>query len=82
MAELLRLVAAKDIREGDVLDLEGDKYADQPSADHANNFEYEYQPVHEVERETADCIRIGGDGWLVGFPENHLLTVVVQAEES
>ncbi|AXK43829.1 hypothetical protein [Erythrobacter aureus] len=76
MTVIPRLVAAKNIREGDVLDLEGDEFADRPTDDHANNFEYEYQPVHEVERETADCIRIGGDGWLVGFPEDHLLKVI------
>lgn len=67
------LTRADHIKVGDRLDLEGDSYADRPTDDHVNIFEFELAEVTEVERETADCVRIGGDGFCVGFPVDHML---------
>lgn len=75
------MIRARDIREGDVLDLEGDPFADCPLRDHTNTFEFEYQEVHEVTEETPNCILIGGDGWLVGFPPDHRIAVVKRTSE-
>lgn len=67
-------VAAKDVKEGDLVDLEGDTYAD-PDRDHPA-FESEFQTVMEVEHETPECVAIGFDGFdVVGFPVDHVLKV-------
>jgi hypothetical protein len=64
---------AIDLRPGDFVDLEGDKYADP---DNANvTYEFEYQEVCEVTKETPQCVAVGFDGSLVGFPPDHLLKV-------
>lgn len=62
-----------ELKPGDAVDLEGDKYAD-PERDHPA-YEYEYQIVFEIERETADCIRVDFDGESVGFPVDHVVKV-------
>ncbi len=68
-------VAAKDVRIGDLVDLEGDTYAD-PRHDHAALASL-YQTVCEVERETETCVAIGFEGFdLVGFPPDHPMKVL------
>lgn len=83
------LVRADEVKVGDRLDLEGDQYADPEHGGGgelpANDFEFQLAEVTEVERETADCIRIGGSGFCVGFPVDHMLkrhgTVAAATEE-
>lgn len=59
---------------GDMIDLEGDPYADP---NHDNSLlECELIEVDAVEDEGGGCIAIYFDGFdAVGFPRNHLLTV-------
>lgn len=68
---------ADELREGDLVDLENDRYADPKgqSENHAA-FECEYQPVRGVQVETLDCVRIDFDHDSVGFPLNHRLKIV------
>jgi len=69
-------VRADKVRIGYLLDLAGDPYADPHNGgtpDHLNSFEFELAEVTEVEMETADCVRIGGPGFCVGFPVDHEL---------
>lgn len=68
----MRLTAAE-VREGDLIDLHGDQYADPQRA---NGFEHAYSEVSYVERETAECVAIGFEGFdVVGFPIDHPLNV-------
>ena len=63
-----------ELRCGDLVDLQGDKYADQASDKPA--LEFEYATVCYIERETPDCIAIGFDGFdLIGFPPGHAVPV-------
>jgi hypothetical protein len=65
---------AIDLEDGDLVDLEGDEYAD-PNRDHIE-FECEYQVVCFHELETKDCVAIGFEGFdIVGFPPCHMLEV-------
>jgi hypothetical protein len=71
------MVRADEIKVGDLVDLEGDQYADPEHGGGGelptNDFEFQLAEVTEVERETADCVRIGGSGFCVGFPVDHML---------
>lgn len=54
---------------GDMVDLQGDRFADPK-----NNyppFEFEYSTVMEIDRETPTCIAIYFDGFACGFPPDH-----------
>jgi hypothetical protein len=64
-----------DLKEGDLVDLEGDTFADP---DGNSQFEYEYQRVSSVERETDECTVVYFDDAVVGFPTDHQLKVVVE----
>lgn len=66
-------VRAEDIRPGQLVDLEGDKYAD-PDND-SPIFDCEYAVVQETEDETEDCVCIYFDSFTCGFPKDHLLEV-------
>ena len=67
-------IAAADIRVGDLVDLEGDAFAD-PDRDNIF-FQSELIEVVEVVRETDECVAIGLEGFdLVGFPPGHHLRV-------
>lgn len=71
--------AAADVREGDLLDLWGDRYADPPDADpygHRTVFETEYVTVIDVERETGNCVRIDTDCGSFGFPPDHPIPAI------
>lgn len=69
-----RMVAVKDIKVGDMLDLAADKYADPLGM--RIEFECEYVTVCEVIPETPGCIALGFEGIDVfGFPPDHLLKV-------
>jgi hypothetical protein len=67
-------VQVSELRVGDLVDLEGDPYAD-PRRDPMNCFEFELAEVASVERETADCVAVGFEGFdVVGFPPHHIVT--------
>lgn len=75
--------AVRDLRPGDLVDLEADPYADRPCADGCEDcdlarstFAYEYVQVHELEPETADCLVVFFDGHAVGFPPDHRVPVM------
>lgn len=60
-----------DLVAGDLVDLEGDPYADEDPT-----WEFEYGEVEDTERETDDCVRVDfANGGSIGFPPDHLLTL-------
>lgn len=64
-----------ELKPGDLVDLQGDKYAD-PNNDHPE-LEFELQVVDAVERETDTCIAIWFDDFdCVGFPPDHVVQVL------
>lgn len=63
----------KDLEEYDLLDLEGDEYAD-PDGD-TPILEFELAVVIDTERETADCIRVDTNHGSFGFPPDHEVEV-------
>lgn len=69
---------ADQVQIGDLLDFEGDKFAD-PNGNgtsddgHYEAFEFEFAQVTGVKRETADCIRIETTQGTYGFPADHLI---------
>lgn len=71
MVDTLKPVS--ELRCGDRVDLEGDKFADRGG----NAFlECEYQVVNCVERENPNCIAIGFEGFeMVGFQPDHKVKV-------
>lgn len=65
-----------ELRVGDMVDLEGDRFAD-PTRDKPC-LEFEYQTICEINRETPTCIAVGFEGFdIVGFPPDHTVTVAV-----
>lgn len=70
------MIKAKNVREGDRLDLEGDQFAD-PNGDgigesgHFYGFEFELAEVESVEFETRDCVVIHTSLGSFGFPPDH-----------
>lgn len=66
-------VRADRIKEGDLLDLEGDLYADPEW--NTDNLTYEFQEVFEIERERDDCIVLHTSYGSFGFPPDHLIEV-------
>lgn len=67
------LKAISELQSGDLVDLQGDRYADNGSHP---ELEFEYCEVDTVERETADCIRVDFLNICVGFPPDHRVEVV------
>lgn len=62
-----------DLRAGDMVDLEGDPYAD-PDHD-IQSFQFLYMEVTVVEQETPECVRVNFADWdSCGFPVDHELT--------
>lgn len=69
-------VPVLELREGMLVDLHKDPYAD-PSGDNPV-FDCEYVMVAGVERETNACVRVDFEGEdSVGFPIDHTLPAVV-----
>ena len=64
----------KDLQIGDLVDLEGDPYADPQRDNHW--FQCEYLMVNDVDHETPDCTAIWFEGWdCCGFPPSHEVEV-------
>ena len=62
-----------ELKIGDSIDLEGDKYAD-PNGDNVA-LASEWQEVYSLERETPTCIVIETPYITVGFPVDHVVRV-------
>lgn len=63
-------VPVEELQPGDLIDLEGDPYADPGRAEIM--FESEYAVVTEApELETADCTLVHTDAGSYGFPRGH-----------
>jgi hypothetical protein len=75
------MLPAFQIGTGDLIDLEGDQFAD-PDCNHPA-LASEYAQVIEVEEEDGGrCIAISFEGFdIVGFPRNHLLNIVGYSDE-
>lgn len=68
------ILEAKDLIEGDLVDLEGDMFAD-PNKNNVS-FKYDFQEVAEINWENPNCVAIGFKGFdIVGFPPWHKLYV-------
>jgi hypothetical protein len=85
MSEFMDYVKVQDLREGDMVDLEGDPYADaetdcEDCQTIHDMFAYEFSIVFSVEQETPECVAVGFDHDVVGFPTNHTLFVVSRKE--
>lgn len=74
------------LRPGDRVDLEGDAIADpyeNPEDSEHPEFQFEFERVLEVERETPDCIRVDFEsGFSCGFPPDHLVDVDGEQDEN
>lgn len=67
-------IRAIDLIEGDLVDLEGDQYAD-PDNDN-QIYPYLLHTVSNVEQETDSCVAVTFEGGpTIGFPLNHQLRV-------
>jgi hypothetical protein len=67
-------VKARDLRPGQLVDLEEDAIAD-PLLDH-RRYEWEFMEVMEAVPETDACIRVEFDGVSIRFPADHVLAVL------
>jgi hypothetical protein len=64
------------IRVSDMVDLEGDSYADPDPTDIDSPWQFEYGAVVSIERETPTCVRLDFHNCeSVGFPPGHMLQV-------
>lgn len=71
--------AVRDLKPGDLVDIEADKFADPPAA-RDPFWEYEYAVVDEIYPEGPECIVVHfADGPSVGFPPDHEVPVSVGA---
>lgn len=75
-------IAALDVREFDLLDLEGDEFADPGGngISESGDFTFEFATVEAVERETENCIRIDTDQGSYGFPPDHLIETTLDSK--
>lgn len=71
------LTAVKDLKPGDLVDLEGDCIAD-PSSD-KSLLANEYQEVVSIEIETPTCTLVYFSDFVSGFPPEHLVKVMKKA---
>jgi hypothetical protein len=70
------MIRAKDVREGDRLDLEGDQFADPngnglTATGHYEAFEFELAVVNEITWEGPDCVVLHTSQGDYGFPPDH-----------
>lgn len=73
---------ADELRPGDLIDLEGDKFVD-PGAN-IPKFASQYQLLNAVDHETPKCVAVWIDGHdCVGFPPDHVLkTIAADPDDS
>ena len=64
-----RRVMVKNLKEGDLIDLEGDDFADPDKSDEM--LTYEMLEVFEIEKETEFCTCVYFSNKTVGFPPEH-----------
>lgn len=84
MTETRELVPVTGLAVGDLIDLEGDPFADphHTDPDHLCLHEFEYVLVGDLfgygpgELETPDCYRLDYEGGACGFPPEHRLARV------
>ncbi len=88
-AEYMDYKRVEDLQPGDMVDLEGDAYADpegeepdcEACASRRDFYKYEFEEVHGVEQETPDCVVVSFGMDAIGFPTGHRVFVVQEAEE-
>lgn len=65
-----------ELKPGHRVDLEGDKYADPEGTSEHPEFQFEFETVATVERETAACVRVDFEsGFSCGFPTDYAVEV-------
>lgn len=74
------LTAVENLTQGDLVDLENDKYADpveKQNDEHSSHrfYEFEYARVYTVQRETPECTVVQFEESTVGFPVGHQVPV-------
>lgn len=70
------LVPAHLVQIGDLLDFEGDSFADTPENERATGFPFELSEVEAVEVENdGDCIVIHTTQGSYGFPPGHMIAI-------
>jgi hypothetical protein len=63
------------LQPGDLVDLQGDKYADADTTQHPE-WEFEFETVAVVEQEAANCFLVHFEsGFACGFPPHHEVEV-------
>lgn len=68
----MKQIRVSDLRVGDIVDLEGDAYAD-PRSDHIE-LQCELHTVCEIDYETPECTVVYFENYCgVGFPPSHTL---------
>lgn len=74
------LTPVEELREGDLVDLEGDPFAD--TSDEAHSIlQYSLVQVEKVEQETAECTAVWFEHDAVGFPHGHQVKKLVSQED-
>ena len=68
-----RMVMAVELKAGDLMNLEDDKYADPDGTN--QTFPYEYVVVDRVVIESKECVRVETEVDHFGFPPDHLIKV-------
>lgn len=67
-------IKVSELAPGNLVDLEGDKYAD-PRHEHVM-LQSQYVEVVSIEQETPHCVAVGFEGFdVVGFPPDHMVPV-------
>lgn len=74
----MHMVRVDRLVEGDLINLECDRYADNGCTDPI--FPYEYARVEEIEEETPTCIRVDTQLGSYGFPPDHEVPVLRDAD--
>jgi hypothetical protein len=70
---MLKEIPVKDLKQGDLVDLEGDQFAD-PHKDNVLLVDM-YQEVDEIDPETDGCICVYFTNHTCAFPPDHLVRV-------
>lgn len=73
-------IKAQDLREGMILDLEGDTYAD-PDNDEQYMDEYAIVSLTSVDSDGVVLVTFD-DGYQIGFPPDHELLYISQSSET